>query len=70
MKSSEMSVLFTEPNGMPIALVPYYEIDNLKLIEGGVSVTLRDGFSFSAANDRKDIRSQVGVFRLWRLLLS
>ena len=63
-----MSVLFLEADGKPIGIAPYTEIECLKFGSRGVRVTLRNGLSFCAANDRKDIRGQIGVFRLWRLL--
>ena len=68
MKSSEMSVLFINEDGMPIGLAPYKSILALKFEKDGVQVTLRDGAAFNAANSRKDIRDQVGLLRLWRLL--
>jgi len=68
MKSSEMSVLFLSADGKPIGIAPYTHIECLQFGSRGVRVTLRDGLSFCAANDRKDIRRQIGVFRLWKLL--
>lgn len=63
-----MSVLFPKEDGMPIGMAPYNSILNLKFEEGGVRVTLRNGTTFNAANSRKDIRDQIGLLRLWRLL--
>lgn len=68
MKSSEMSVLFINEDGMPIGLAPFKSIHSLKFDIDGVLVTLQDGTAFNAANSRKDIRDQVGLLRLWRLL--